>query len=303
VAWDGGRPVGDVYLSDEPPDEPEVREWMPGVPMLVHLEVVPARQNQGIGTALIAAAEDEARARGHQTACIGVGVANHDALRLYERLGYVDWENGTVRISWVAEDGTPESDEVHMLVKLLTPGVPGLDRWDAWRPGRAAEILAGCAVPWCVAAGWAIELFAGRPTRPHGDMEIAIPRADLDELRPYLAGYELREMGDHQVWVFDRVADAWRMDIFLEPGDRETWVSHRDPRITRPLAEAVARADGGIPYLRPELVLFTKAKRTRPKDQRDFEVVAPLLDAAARGWLAGALELAHPDHPWLDRLG
>jgi hypothetical protein len=32
-------------------------------------------------------------------------------------------------------------------------------------------------MPWCVAAGWALDLFRGMQTREHGDIEIAIPAA------------------------------------------------------------------------------------------------------------------------------
>ncbi|MFD9689695.1 hypothetical protein ACFWXO_28500, partial [Kitasatospora sp. NPDC059088] len=41
------------------------------------------------------------------------------------------------------------------------------DRWaDAWRPEQAAERLGGFGASWCVAAGWALDLFLGRQTRP-----------------------------------------------------------------------------------------------------------------------------------------
>ena len=60
--------------------------------MLNHLEVAPGWQGQGIGTRLVRAAEDAARRRGFDRIVLGVGVDNPDAKRLYERLGYVDWE-------------------------------------------------------------------------------------------------------------------------------------------------------------------------------------------------------------------
>src|SRR6185369_6704800 len=107
-----------------------------------------------------------------------------------------------------------------------------------------AAVLAGTPVPWAVAGGWAVDLHLGRATRDHEDLEIAIPRADFPILRPALAGFELYQVGDgrirrladgeapvqRQVWTADPAVAAWRMDTFLEPGDRETWVSHRDPR-------------------------------------------------------------------------
>ncbi|WP_232792600.1 hypothetical protein [Actinacidiphila yeochonensis] len=43
-------------------------------------------------------------------------------------------------------------------------------RWaDAWRPEQVAERLAGIGTPWCVAAGWALDLFRGQRSRPMGE--------------------------------------------------------------------------------------------------------------------------------------
>ncbi len=123
VAWLDGRPVGDVFLTWEPADEPEVRRWLPGVPRLVHLEVVGPFQRRGIGTALIRAGEDLARRLGHDRLAIGVGVGNLGARRLYERLGYVDWGHGTVVGTWEEQDhgGPPVtvSETIDMLVKRV----------------------------------------------------------------------------------------------------------------------------------------------------------------------------------------
>jgi GNAT superfamily N-acetyltransferase len=66
LAWLDGRPVGDVFLATEPADEPEVRRHLPGVPRLIHLEVLGSYQRRGIGTALIRAGEDTARWLGHE---------------------------------------------------------------------------------------------------------------------------------------------------------------------------------------------------------------------------------------------
>jgi hypothetical protein len=44
---------------------------------------------------------------------------------------------------------------------------PHVDAWDTWHPRVVAERLAGLTAPWYVAAGWAIDLFRGGPTRAH----------------------------------------------------------------------------------------------------------------------------------------
>ena len=61
------------------------------MPTLVHLEILGPYQRHGIGSALIHAGEDTVRRLGHPRLAIGVGLVNHDARRLYERLGYSDW--------------------------------------------------------------------------------------------------------------------------------------------------------------------------------------------------------------------
>jgi predicted N-acetyltransferase YhbS len=105
VAWRRGEPVGDVYLWCEPHEEPELREAYPGVPLLNHLAVAPPHHGAGIGTALVRAAHDAARRRGHDRIVLGVGVDNLDAKRLYERLGYRDWGRGPITARWTEPDG------------------------------------------------------------------------------------------------------------------------------------------------------------------------------------------------------
>jgi hypothetical protein len=78
-----------------------------------------------------------------------------------------------------------------VLLKIVDPSVPGLDAWPAWHPRDAAALLAECPVPWCVAAGWAIDLHLGQQTREHSDLEIAIPGAQLADFRPYLRRFDL----------------------------------------------------------------------------------------------------------------
>jgi Aminoglycoside-2''-adenylyltransferase len=193
-------------------------------------------------------------------------------------------------------------------------GSPDLDAWQAWQPEEVARLLQGCLVPWCVAGGWAIDVHVGRQTREHEDLEIAIPASQFGVFRHFFGGFDLydasggRWLGPddvptmpehHQVWVWERAVGAWRLDIFLEPGDEETWVSHRDEHIRMPLREAILRTGSCIPYLRPEIVLFTKAQRAEAKDDHDLAAAMPTLDALQRRWLAQAIELLYPGHRWL----
>lgn len=195
---------------------------------------------------------------------------------------------------------------------------PGPEAWrGAWKPQEAAEKLAGLGVPWCVVGGWAIDLFLGRQTRPHGDLEIAIVRPDLPAVRAHLAQYRFHAVGDgevralatgetpqddrHQAWVLDEAAQLWRVDVMQEPGDHSTWVCRRDESIAEPRARMTALRDG-VPYLRPEGVILYKAKSQRPKDEADFAACGPHMSREARAWLREALARVHPGHAWIAKL-
>jgi hypothetical protein len=176
--------------------------------------------------------------------------------------------------------------------------------------------MASVGEPWCVAAGWAIDLFLGRQTRAHDDIELAVGPRGFEAARRALADHELFVVGGgfawplgeqslathHQTWVRDRETRAWRLDLLREPWEDDTWVFRRDPRIRLPLAHAIERTREGIPYARPEIVLLFKAKAAREKDDADLAVTLPLLAKPARQWLADALSLVHPGHRWLASL-
>ena len=194
---------------------------------------------------------------------------------------------------------------------------PDVSKWDAWRPEEAARRLAAVEAPWYVAAGWAIDLFLDEERREHEDLEIAVPHARFGEVAAALEGLEVFAIVDgrampfrpemtidesHQTWVREPETGLWRLDVFREPSDGETWICRRDDRIRLPYREVIEHTADGIPFGRPEIVLLYKAKHARPKDEADFAAALPRLDRDRRRWLADALELVHPGHRWLDAL-
>lgn len=70
----------------------------PGAGSLTQLSVHPALQSCGIGTVLVRAAEQRILARGLDRAELGVELSNPRARALYERLGYVAYDE--VLESW-----------------------------------------------------------------------------------------------------------------------------------------------------------------------------------------------------------
>lgn len=141
----------------------------------------------------------------------------------------------------------PDADELHA-------------RWaDAWAPEQAAERLGGVGAPWCIAAGWALDLFRGESSRPHGDLEIAVPAAGFPEIRDRFPEYTWDAVGwgrvwagagaealaaTYQTWLRDPVSGRFLFDVFREPHEGMTWVCSAG----RESAAAVRRdhrADGG----------------------------------------------------------
>jgi hypothetical protein len=188
--------------------------------------------------------------------------------------------------------------------------------WDAWHPLEVAERLAGVDAPWCVVAGWALDLFRGQMTREHEDLEIAVPAGKFDLIRAALAGFEFEVVGSghrwpldsaafqvmNQTWVREPDTGVYRLDIFREPHDGDIWICRRDRRIRLPYEQIIVTSPDGIPYLVPEIVLLFKAKHDRAKDHADFASVLPLLHPTRRAWLAAALARVHPGHRWIKAL-
>ena len=134
--------------------------------------------------------------------------------------------------------------------------------WDPWHPADIARLLAGVTVPWYVAGGWAIDLFIGRQTREHGDLEIAIPASAFAAIRGVLPDYEFDVVGSGRRWPLDSPA----FDV-MEVG-----------------------------------LLFKAKWAAEPKNQADFAATAGLLGEDAAGWLRWALQRVHPGHAWIEAL-
>lgn len=95
VAWDDVTPVGHAHVAW---GETEL-----GVPELQDFFVPPELRGRGIGTALARAAEELVRARGYETASLGVSSDNPSARRLYERLGYIRAARAPKRVTGTIE--------------------------------------------------------------------------------------------------------------------------------------------------------------------------------------------------------
>lgn len=173
-------------------------------------------------------------------------------------------------------------------------------------------------VPWWVAGGWALDLFMGRQSRPHADLDIGVLRRDALDVLAALSSWQIFEakagvlteilagaipdLGVNALWCRSKGTGTFLLELMLDESAGDDWVFRRCPDIKRPLAAAVRRTQDGLPYLAPEIQLLYKAKKPRERDQIDFVSVAPRLDTEGRQWLRQALVRSAPGHPWIARL-
>lgn len=190
--------------------------------------------------------------------------------------------------------------------------------WAPWAPDDAAVRLRAVGVRWAVAGGWAIDLFLGRLTRDHEDLEIVVPTSEakriLQSFTPPRWDWRVpspQEMfapdGDslsrsHQTWLWDETQAAFVLDVFRDLHVGDTWICRRDETIRAAWNDVVGQTVDGIPFLLPEVVLLFKAKHARPKDIADLDAVVPWMSVEARDRLRDWLRKVHRDHVWLDRL-
>jgi hypothetical protein len=182
----------------------------------------------------------------------------------------------------------------------------------------AAGVMRTFPAPWCVAGGWALDLFLGRETRAHADVDLAIFRADQHALQRHLSAWKLLKVEDgrlspwaagerirppvHEIHAMRGHGEPGALEILLNERDGRRWVYRRDPAVTLPAARLIVRGADGVPALCPEVVLLYKCKALRDVDEEDFQRMRPHLDGERRAWLAAALALAGPGHRWIAEL-
>ncbi len=131
-----GDPYYTFFTGDSPPAAHLVAEldgWLagylrlrPATPLaegahvlaVMGLAVAPAARRRGVGAALLAAAEDHARARGARKISLRVLSTNTGALRLYQRLGFE--REGLLREEFCI--GGRYVDDVIMAKNLVSAG-------------------------------------------------------------------------------------------------------------------------------------------------------------------------------------
>ncbi len=182
----------------------------------------------------------------------------------------------------------------------------------------AAEVMRGFPGPWCVAGGWALDLFLGRQTRPHADVDLAVFRDDQHTLQRHLSAWKLLKVEDgrlspwaagerieppvHEIHAMRSAREPAALEILLNERRGDRWVYRRNAAVSLPVARLILAGAGGVPVLCPEVVLLYKCKAPREVDEGDFQRMRPHLGDERSAWLAAALTLAGPGHRWIAEL-
>jgi hypothetical protein len=180
-------------------------------------------------------------------------------------------------------------------------------------------LMAGTDVMWWLSGGEALDVFVGRSTRAHADIDISLRRSDLAAFRAFISSRldlkiahdgQVHEMTDgplaaevNGLWARKSADGPWRLQVNLEPVADGEWCYRRNLHVRLPVETVIRRREvDRLPYVAPAVQLLWKAKDTRPKDEHDFETVAPLLTADERRWLSDAIVRSHPESGWPARL-
>jgi GrpB-like predicted nucleotidyltransferase (UPF0157 family) len=186
---------------------------------------------------------------------------------------------------------------------------------------RVAEELRDFPYPWHICGGWALDVFLGKVTRVHLDVDVEVSRAHQLALQQYMTtrGWKLLTPFDErlQPWPMHMRLEMPRhqvhahrqgtfIDFLLADLEDGVWRYRREPSIIRDISRVGLRSSEGIPFLAPEMVLLYKSKTTsgkeRSKDKSDFEKVYLRMEPERRAWLRWALLAVDPSHPWIERL-
>ena len=186
------------------------------------------------------------------------------------------------------------------------------------RPFNVARLMADFPHPWCICGGWAIDLFLGRPTRGHKDVDIAVLRKDQLAIRDYLAArnWTLEKARDrqlhpwaerefiqwplHVVWCKNPVFEPDVIEVLFNEASATHFKFRRYPSITHQLDRTILNCGMGLPILAPQIALLYKAAdAASERNLTDLYSVLPVLGGSRRRWLRHALSSINPAHSWL----
>lgn len=183
-------------------------------------------------------------------------------------------------------------------------------RWRDTHPDELQSWLRDIDIPWALAGGWALDLWAGAQSREHSDIEIAIVRRDLPRVLVRLSAFEIAIAQNKQLTAFQPGAvlpsgpfscwlrrhgnSLWDFEIVAETELEGEWAYRRMPSVRRHWSDIFVPGPG-MCLVSPAVQLLYKCGTPRPKDMQDLQNFVHRLPAPELGWLLSAVAIAHPE--------
>lgn len=155
-------------------------------------------------------------------------------------------------------------------------------------------------IQWGFGGGWALDLFIGRQSREHSDVDIVVLTQDLpiiyEKLSDEFIFYKAAEgrlqywsgeplTPNYSIWVAESDSTPFVFKMVLIECSNEEWFYKRNKDIKGPLDQLFG--EGEYPYLSPEIVLLYKMEATvlREKDMEDYNRTYLKLTVRQQTWL------------------
>ena len=198
--------------------------------------------------------------------------------------------------------------------------IPDASTCVPYNPHDILALLGSAPFPWWIAGGWSLDLFLGKQTRDHFDIDVAISRNDQLLAQLYLNHWDFwstrrdedgniilhawesgQTLSDEfpGVWARETHYSPWRFEFLFHEIRGQTWIFRYADVIQHSLATIGGLSSDGIPYQLPEISLLQKSLRLRAVDEQDFQQVLPHLHQSQRAQLSADINTLNPEHPWL----
>ena len=201
--------------------------------------------------------------------------------------------------------------------------IPDKSNCVPYQPLEILSLLEAAPFRWWITGGWSIDLFLGKQTRSHFDIDVAIARSDHLNAQSYLNRWDFwstmrNDEGDivlnrwvigHSlgieipgVWARESQNAPWRFEFLFQEINDGIWTFRYNDSVQHSVEEIGGYSPVNIPFQLPEISLLLKALRLRDIDEEDFQRVLPHLNHRQREQLSIDIRKIQPQHHWLSVL-
>ncbi|MBP7864937.1 MAG: nucleotidyl transferase AbiEii/AbiGii toxin family protein [Acidobacteria bacterium] len=157
---------------------------------------------------------------------------------------------------------------------------------------RLAGLLENLGIPFCVAGGWAVGMWAAPRATEDIDLLVILGAGDRERVREALER-EMRLVQSHDAPFSLGIVSVWRNVVFLEGGAEPVvldFILAEHPVLAGMLARRVRIPFRGIPLpvISLEDLILLKVLSSRPQDRLDVEALVAAGHPLDRGYLASA---------------